>query len=120
MRRLIGVGSALALLVFAVVLVVMLTPPPCAIATAGRFSLCIPVNLTRGLLLALVAAALTMLLALAGVYHCLISGRHVYATLRGLAYLPLRFMFALTPRGKRLGVLAVVLGAAARHLHTAL
>lgn len=103
MRRAIGVGSALALLVFAAALVVTLTPPPCVPAATpttptgpwSHFSLCIPVNLTRGLLLALVAAALTMLLALAAVYHSLISQRYRYAALIGAGALTIALCFGV-------------------------
>ena len=109
MRRVIGVGSALALLVFAAALVVMLTPPPCETAAAGRFHLCIPVNLTRGVLLALLAAALSALIALVGVYHSLISGRHVYAALMGSGVLAVAFTFALTPLVKGSALLAIIL-----------
>jgi hypothetical protein len=116
MRRVIGVGSALALLTFVAALVVMLTPPPCAPAAApttptgpwSHFSLCIPVNLTRGLLLALVAAALSMLLALAAVYHSLISQRYGYARLIGAGILTIAICFgvgllAAMPIGGRTG-----------------
>jgi len=103
MRRVIGVGSALALLVFAIALVVILTPPPCVPAATptaptgpwSHFSLCIPVNLTRGLLLALMAAALTMLLALAAVYHCLISQRYGYAKIIGAGIFTIAICFGV-------------------------
>ena len=103
MRRVIGVGSGLTLLVFAIALVVMLTPPPCVPAAMpttatgpwSHLSLCIPVNLTRGLLLALVAAALGMLLALAAVYHSLISQRYGYAKIIGAGILTIAISFGV-------------------------
>jgi hypothetical protein len=108
MRRVIRIGSALTLLVFAIALVVMLTPPPCAPAAAGRFQLCVPVNLTRGVLLALVAAALAILLALVAVYHSLISQRYGYAMLMGAGILTIALFFgvgllSVTPIGGRPG-----------------
>ncbi|HEY7094754.1 MAG TPA: hypothetical protein VH393_16340 [Ktedonobacterales bacterium] len=94
MRRAIGVGSALALLVFVAALVVFLIPQPCPPAPPGsRFYICIPPNLTRGFLLALVAAALTMLLALATVYHCLIPQRDGYAKIIGAGILTIAICF---------------------------
>jgi hypothetical protein len=93
MRRVIGVGAALALLVFAIALVIILTPPPCVPAAAptaptgpwSHFSLCIPVNLTRGLLLAFGAA----------VYHSLISQRYGYAKIIGAGILTIAICFGV-------------------------
>jgi hypothetical protein len=90
----IRVGAALTLLVFAAALVVFLIPQPCPPATPGsRFYICIPPNLTWGFLLALVAAALAMLLALAAVYHCLISQRYGYAKIIGAGILTIAICF---------------------------
>jgi hypothetical protein len=48
MRRVIRIGSALALLVFAAALVVLLIPQPCAPPAPGsRFFICIPRNPSR-------------------------------------------------------------------------
>jgi hypothetical protein len=59
MRRLIRVGAALALLVYVAALIVLLIPQPCPPASPGsRFYVCIPPNLARGVLLALLAASL--------------------------------------------------------------
>ncbi len=95
MRRVIGIGSALALLLFAVALVVMLTPPPCVPTAAGRFQLCIPVNLTRGILVALVASALATLTGLVAVYHSLITQRNRYAALIGFVILTIALCFGV-------------------------
>jgi hypothetical protein len=104
----IGIGSALALLVFAVALVVMLTPPPCAPTAAGRLQLCIPANLTRGILVALVASALAALTGLVAVYHGLITQRNRFAALIGFGILTMAICFgvgllSVTPIGGRAG-----------------
>jgi hypothetical protein len=107
-RRVIGIGSALTLLVFTVALVVMLTPPPCVPTAAGRFQLCIPVNLSRGILVALVATALATLTGLVAVYHSLITQRNRYAALIGFGILTIAICFgvgllSVTPIGGRAG-----------------
>jgi cytochrome bd-type quinol oxidase subunit 2 len=105
----IRVGSALALLVFGSALVVFLIPQPCPSAPSGSgFYICIPPNLTQGFLLALVAAALTMLLALAAVYHSLISQRYRYAKIIGAGILTIAICFGVgllagMPIGRRTG-----------------
>jgi hypothetical protein len=74
MRRVIGVGSALTLLVFIAALVVLLIPQSCSPAAPGsRFYLCIPLNLVEGLLLALLAAALATVIGFAAFLHGLIN-----------------------------------------------
>jgi hypothetical protein len=88
MRRVIGVGSALTLLVFVAALVILLIPQPCPPATPGsRFYLCIPVNLVEGLLLALVAATLATLMGLVGLIHSVITRRRGHALVLGVGLL---------------------------------
>jgi hypothetical protein len=99
MRRALGVGSVIILLIFAIALVVLLIPQPCApSAPGGHFYLCIPPNLVEGVFLALVAAALSGLIGLAAVLHSLLARRRGYALLLGVGLL------AVAPGG----VLAVV------------
>jgi hypothetical protein len=96
MRRVIGVGSALALLVFFAALVVLWIPQPCPSDPPGsHFYICILPNLTWGFLLAFVAAALTMFLALVAVYHCLISQRDGYAKIIGAGILTIAICFGV-------------------------
>jgi hypothetical protein len=103
MRRMIRVGSSLALLVFVAALVVLLIPQPCAPAAApttptgpwSHFSLCLPPNLFRGVLLALLAAALSALMGLAGVYHGMMTQRYRYAALIGAGTLTIAILFGV-------------------------
>jgi hypothetical protein len=108
MRRVISIGSALALLVFAAAFVVLLIPQPCAPAAPGsRFTPCIAPNLAEGFLLALVASALAMPLALATVYHSLISQKRGFAALLGLGALGVTLLFALSPLINGVALLAI-------------
>jgi len=96
MRRMIRVGSSLALLVFVAALVVLLIPQPCPPAPPGsRFYICIPPNLARGVLLALLAAALSALTGLAGVYHGMMTKRYRYAALIGAGTLAIALCFGV-------------------------
>ena len=116
----IGVGSAPTLLLYAVALVVLLFPQPCAPASPGnRFTLCsaptlLPLcshsapTLAQGFWLALVASALTMLLALATVYHSLISQKRGFAALLGVGALSVSLLFALSPLISGSTLLAIV------------
>jgi|GEM_PF-4491806 len=64
MRRVVRFGAALTLLEFAGALVVLLNPQPCAPMTPwSRSYVCIPPNVIGGVLLALLAAALSTLIA---------------------------------------------------------
>ena len=88
MRRAIGVGSALTLLVFVAALVIMLIPQPCAPAAPGsHFYLCIPPNLIEGILLALVAATLATLVGLVGLIHSVLTRRRGHALVLGIGLL---------------------------------
>jgi hypothetical protein len=102
MRRIIRVGAALALLVYAAALVVLLIPQPCAPAAPttptgpwSHFSLCLPPNLFRGVLLALLAAALSALMGLAGVYHGMMTQRYRYAAIIGAGTLTIAILFGV-------------------------
>jgi len=88
MRRVIGIGSALTLFVFVAALVIMLIPQPCAPAPPGsHFYLCIPPKLVEGILFALVAATLAMLLGLVGLIHSVITRRCGHALALGIGLL---------------------------------
>ena len=105
----IGVGSAPTLLLYAVALVVLLFPQPCAPASPGnRFTLCSAPTLAQGFWLALVASALTMLLALATVCHSLISQKRGFAALLGDGALSVSLLFALSPLISGSTLLAIV------------
>jgi hypothetical protein len=110
MRRVIGVGSTLALLAFVAALVFTLTPQPCAPQPAGsRFAVCIPGNTGRVILLGLLAVALSTLTGPLGVCHSLITQRHVFAALMGVGVLAVAVTFALTPLVNGSAALAVAL-----------
>jgi hypothetical protein len=86
MRRALGVGSVIIVLIYAIALAVLLIPQPCApSAPRSHFYLCIPPNLVEGV--ALVAAALSLLLGLAAVLHSLLARRRGYALLIGVGLL---------------------------------
>jgi hypothetical protein len=109
MRRMMRVGAALALLVYIAALVVLLIPQPCPPAPPGsRFYICIPPNLTRGVLLGLLAAALSALTGLASVYHGMMTQQYRYAAIIGAGTLAIAICFgvgllAVMPIGGRAG-----------------